>query len=98
MIPMAVLAEHMTHLGDEMKTQGLCQSNGAAPAAWTVMTIPMIAAQQRKDYGAHFIAPITGHQGHLIGGLFVDDTNLFHLEMHENKMLSKCTQNSKTVY
>jgi hypothetical protein len=37
-IPMAVLAERMIHL------QGMCQSNGAAPAAWTVTTIPMIAA------------------------------------------------------
>ncbi len=71
--------------GDERKTQGICQGNGKAPAAWTVMTILMIATQQRKDYGAHFIAPITGQQGHLIGGLFNDYTNLFHLEMQENE-------------
>jgi hypothetical protein len=63
--------------GDERKTQGMCQSNGAAPAAETVTTIPMIATQRRKDYGAHFIAPISRQQGHLIGRLFVYDTNLF---------------------
>jgi hypothetical protein len=31
--------------GDTRKMQGMCQGNGAAPAAWTVMSIPMIAAQ-----------------------------------------------------
>jgi hypothetical protein len=71
--------------GDERKTQGMCQGNGTAPAAWTVTTIPMIVTQWRKDYGAHFIAPITSQQGLLIGGLFVDDTDLFHLEMHKNE-------------
>jgi hypothetical protein len=63
----------------------MCQSNGAAPAAWTVMTIPMIAAQWREDNDAHFIAPITGQHGHLIDGLLIDDTNLFHLEMRKNE-------------
>jgi hypothetical protein len=71
--------------GDKRKKQGMCQGNGTAPAAWTVTTILMISKQWRKDYGAHFIAPITGQQGRLIGRLFVDDTYLFHLEMHENK-------------
>jgi hypothetical protein len=63
----------------------MCQGSGATLAAWTVMGILMIAAQRRKDYGAHLIAPISSQQGHLIGGLFVDDTNLFHLEMHRNE-------------
>ncbi len=41
----------------------------------------MIAAQRRKDHGAHFVAPISSKEGHLIGGLYVDDTDLFHLDM-----------------
>ncbi len=45
----------------------------------------MIATRRRKDYGAHFIAPISRQQGHLIDRLFVDDTNLFHLEMWMNE-------------
>ncbi len=65
----------------------MCQGNGIAPAAWTVMSIPMIAAQRRKDYGAHLIAPISSQQGYLTGGLFVDDTNLFHLKMCRNETL-----------
>jgi hypothetical protein len=71
--------------GEDRKTQGMCQGNGAAPAVWPVMSIPMIATQCRKDYGAHLIAPISSQQGHLIGGLFVDDTGLFHLEMRRNE-------------
>ncbi len=45
----------------------------------------MIAAQCRKDHGAHFVAPISDKADHLIGGLFVDDTDLFHLEMRVNE-------------
>ncbi len=63
----------------------MCQGNAATLAAWIVLTIPITAAQRRKEYGSNFIAPISGQQGHLIGGLFVDDTNLFHLEMWGNE-------------
>ncbi len=71
--------------GESMKMQGMCQGNGASQAAWRVTSIPMIAAQRRKDHGAHFIAPITNKAGHLIGGSFMDDMDLFHLEMRVNK-------------
>jgi hypothetical protein len=68
---------------DTRKTQGMCQDNGAAPAAWTVTSIPMIAAQWKKDHGTHFDT-ISSKEGHLIGGLVVDDTDLFHLDMWVN--------------
>ena len=71
--------------GESRKMQGMCQGNGSSLAAWTVMSIPMIAAQHRKDHGAHFVAPISNKAGHLIGGLLVDDTDLFNLEMRVNK-------------
>jgi hypothetical protein len=66
---------------DPVKTQGMCQGNGAAPAAWTVTSIPMIAAHKHKGHGAHFIAPILDISGHIVGGLFVDDTDLVHVDM-----------------
>jgi hypothetical protein len=47
-------------LEDQIRTQGMCQGNGASPAAWLVMSIPMIAAHKQKGLGAHFIAPISG--------------------------------------
>jgi hypothetical protein len=41
----------------------------------------MIQAHWKKGHGAQFLAPISGRTCHLIGGLFVDDTDLFHLDM-----------------
>jgi hypothetical protein len=66
---------------DPVKTQGTCQGNGAAPAAWTVTSIPMIAAHIGKGHGAHLIALILDITGHIVGGLFVDDTDLVHVNM-----------------
>jgi hypothetical protein len=66
---------------DPVKTQGMCQGNGAAPAAWTVTSIPMIAAHKRKGHGAHLIAPISDITDHIVGGLFMDDTDLVHVDM-----------------
>jgi hypothetical protein len=67
---------------DPVKTQGMCQGNGAAPAALTVTSIPMIAAHKCNGHGAHFIAPILDITGHIVGGLFVDDMDLIHANMH----------------
>jgi hypothetical protein len=64
-----------------VKTQGMCQGNGEAPMAWKVTSIPMIAAHKRKGHKAHFIAPILDITGHIVGGLFVDDTDLIHVNM-----------------
>jgi hypothetical protein len=66
---------------DPVKTQGMCQGNDAAPAAWTTTSISMIAAHKRKSHGAHFIASILDIIGHIVGGLFVDDRDLVHVNM-----------------
>ena len=36
----------------EVKFQGLCQGNGAAPAGWAVISITIINAHKRKVHGA----------------------------------------------
>jgi hypothetical protein len=41
----------------------------------------MIAAHKRKGHGAHLIAPISDITNHIVGGLFVDDTDLVHVNM-----------------
>jgi hypothetical protein len=64
---------------DTVKSQVMCQGNGAAPTTWTVTSIPMIAAHRRKGHGAHFIAPISDITGCIVGGLFVDNTDLIHI-------------------
>ena len=70
----------------------MCQGNGASPAAWTVTTIRMILAHKKKGHGTHFIAPISSHACHLAGGLFVDDTDLFHLDMRMVQLVVEAHQ------
>lgn len=43
----------------EIKTEGLCQGNGAAPAGWTVVSIAILNAHKHKGHGATFLCPIS---------------------------------------
>jgi hypothetical protein len=43
----------------EIKTQGLCQGNGASPAGWAVVSICLINAHKKKGHSGHFLCPIT---------------------------------------
>ena len=42
-----------------VKTQGLCQVNGATSSGWCVISITIIPCHKRKGYGAKFLAPIS---------------------------------------
>ena len=65
----------------EIKTQGLCQGNGAAPAGWTVVSIAILNAHKQKGHGATFLCPISSMVSHLAAILFVDDTDVIHFRM-----------------
>ena len=67
----------------EVKTQGLCQGNGAAPAGWCVISITILRFHKRKGYGAKFLAPISLVKSDLAAILYVDDTDLLHLIMEK---------------
>jgi hypothetical protein len=41
----------------------------------------MITAHKWKGHNAYFIAPISGQFCHLAGGLFINDTNLIHVDL-----------------
>ena len=69
----------------EIRTQGLCQGNGASPAAWAVVSIVIIRAHKEKGHGAQFLCPISNLKCHIAGVLFVDDTDLIHIKMEENE-------------
>ncbi len=43
----------------EIKTQGLCQGNGAASAGWIIVCITILRAHKWKGHGAKFICPLT---------------------------------------
>jgi hypothetical protein len=66
----------------EIKYQGLCQGNGAAPAGWTVISITILNAHKRKGHGATFVCPISNINVTLAAILFVDDCDLIHIDMN----------------
>jgi hypothetical protein len=53
----------------------------------------MISAHKKKGHGAHLVARITDKHGHIAGSLFVEDTDLIHLNMMTNE--SKVTAHAK---
>ena len=69
----------------EVKFQGLCQVNGAAPANWAVISIVILGAHKKKGYGGHFVCPISRRSGHLLAILFVDDNDLIHVDMGKDQ-------------
>jgi len=68
-----------------IKTQGLCQGNGASPAGWAVVSICILGAHKKKGHGAHFTCPITKLKSHIAGIIYVDDTDLVHFRMEEDQ-------------
>jgi hypothetical protein len=70
----------------EIKTQGLCQGNGAAPAGWAVVSICIIKAHKKKGHGTHFLCPITKLKNHIAGVIYMDNTNLIHFCMDERQV------------
>jgi hypothetical protein len=73
----------------EVKYQGLCQGNGAAPAGWAVISITIIGAHKRKGHGGYFVCPISNLEGQLAAILFVDDTDLIHIRMDRNESVEE---------
>ena len=67
----------------EVKTQGICQVNGAAPACRCVISITRFWCHKRKGCGAKFLAPISLVKSDLAAILFVDNTDILHLIMEE---------------
>lgn len=69
----------------EVKFQGLCQGNGAAPAGWAVISITILHAHKEKGHGGHFVCPISNLAGHLAAILFVDDTDILHIDLRKEE-------------
>jgi hypothetical protein len=67
--------------GISIKSQGLCQGNGAAPAGWAVISICILRAHGKKGHSTKFLCPITKLQNHLSAILYVDDTDILHIEL-----------------
>jgi hypothetical protein len=75
--------------GISIKTQGLCQDNGASPAGWAVISICILKAHGRKGHGVKFFCSITQLQHHHSAKLYVDDTNLLYIDLTKNESVDK---------
>jgi hypothetical protein len=69
----------------DIKTQGLCQNNGAMLAGWTVARIIILNAHQHWGHGAKFLCPISLVRSNLSAVLFMDNTNVIHLDMNHRE-------------
>ncbi len=77
------------HSRIEVKYQGLCQGNGAAPAGWAVISITILRAHKRNGHGAIFMCPVTKLKFVLSAVLFVDDCDLIHIEMEQEESVQQ---------
>ena len=71
----------------EVKTQGLGQGNGTSLAGWYIISIMILRAHGAKGHGAHFIAPMSHVRSSLSAILYVDDTDLLHLNMDSDETI-----------
>ncbi len=67
--------------GVSIKMQGLCQGNNALPAGWVVISICILKVHGKKGRGAKFVCPIMMLKHHLSAILYVDDTDLLHIDL-----------------
>jgi hypothetical protein len=73
----------------KIKTQGLGQGNGAAPAGWCAISIVILRAHGVKGHGAHFIAPMSQVRRSLSAILYVNDTDLIHINMEADESIGE---------
>ncbi len=62
----------------DIKTQGLCQGNGATPAGWAVVSINILCIHKRKGHGMKIVCPVSKLNGHVAAVLYVVDTDVPH--------------------
>ncbi len=71
----------------KIKTQGLGQGNGAAPAGWCAISIVILWAHGVKGHSAHFIALMSQVCLSLSAILYVDNTDLIHINMEADESI-----------
>ena len=65
----------------DQKTQGFMQGNGAAPAGWAVVSTTIIHAHKKGGHGASFLCPILRLHHKLAGIIYLDNTDILHLDL-----------------
>ncbi len=75
--------------GVSIKTQGMTQGNGALPKGWVGISICILKAHGKKGHGAKFLCPITKLTHHLSAILYMDDTDLLHIDLTKDEMVDE---------
>lgn len=60
---------------------GLCQGNAATPAGWSLISAVLICRYKALGHGARFETPITRRKYSTVGVLYVDDVDLFSMNL-----------------
>jgi hypothetical protein len=87
--PSLIALPTLVGLTISIKTQGLIQGNGASPAGWAVISICILGVHGKKGHGAKFHCPITNLQHHLSAIIYVDDTDLLHIDLTKDKSMNE---------
>jgi hypothetical protein len=75
--------------GIRIKTQGLTQGNGASLAGWVVISIVILNAHGKKGHSAKLLCLITKLSSHLSAILYVDDTDLLHINLEKDESVAQ---------
>ena len=59
--------------------QGVLQGNGAGPAIWLVVSIPLVQILKDKGFGLRLQNTMTNEDYHFSCYTFVDDTDMIHV-------------------
>ena len=77
----------------EVKYQGLCQGNGAAPAGCAAMSITILMAHKADGHGATFVCPFTFTPSKSIDlailFVFADDLDIIHVDMKQRETINE---------
>jgi len=60
-----------------------------SPAAWAVVSIVILSAHKKKGHGAKFVCPISNLSHHLSSVIFVDDTDILHINMEADETVEE---------
>jgi hypothetical protein len=70
---------------------GIGQGNGAGPAIWAVVSMPLLSVLHQKGFGCSFIFLLSSDLFHFVGYAFVDDTDILQ------PSLRNCQQQTLTL-
>ncbi len=66
-------------------------------AGWAVISICIIGAHGKKGHGAKITCPITQLKHHLSAILYVNNTDLLHIDLSRDETVTRFTEQYRTA-